>query len=200
MSQLKTTNKTLATAEHQQVQSLRVDDEKAFDELFRAWYTPLVRYAFTFTDGDLDEAEELVQETFAKFWTQRATLDLQHSVKAYLYRMVHNLALNRLRSQRIQERYTDHQMRQMAQEYEAPKDDPELQHRFQDVLKTLPAQCRQVFELSRFESLKYREIADQLGISIKTVETHMGKALRIMRQELAEYLSIVLMFIKLFNF
>ena len=172
-----------------------MDSEKAFDALFREWYSPLVRYAFTFTDGDLDEAEELVQETFAKFWTQRETLDFQHSVKAYLYRMVHNLALNRLRTQRTQERYVIHQTRQMANEYEAPKDDPELQNRFRKVLKTLPAQCRNVFELSRFEDLKYREIAAQLGISIKTVETHMGKALRIMRQELAEYLTLVLLLI-----
>lgn len=185
----------MATAEFQQTNSLRIDNERAFDDLFRTWYEPLVRYAFTFTDGDLDEAEELVQETFAKFWAQHETFDVQHSVKAYLYRMVHNLALNRLRSQRIQERYTIHQTRQMAQEYEAPKDDPELQDRVRNVLQSLPAQCRHVFELSRFESLKYREIADQLGISIKTVETHMGKALRIMRQELAEYLTLVLLFI-----
>lgn len=193
VSFIQTTNETLETAEHLQTQSLLIQDEKAFDALFREWYSPLVRYAYTFTDGDLDEAEELVQETFAKFWTQRETLGLQHAVKAYLYRIVHNLALNRLRTQKTQERYINHQMRQMANEYEAPKDDPELQSRFREVLKTLPAQCRNVFELSRFEELKYREIAEQLGISIKTVETHMGKALRIMRQELAEYLTIILM-------
>ena len=172
-----------------------MDGEKAFDALFREWYAPLVRYAFTFTDGDQDEAEELVQETFAKFWAQRESFDFHHSVKAYLYRMVHNLALNRLRAQKTQARYITHQSRQMAQEYEAPKDDPELQHRFREVLKALPAQCRSVFELSRFEELKYREIAEQLGISIKTVETHMGKALRIMRQELAEYLTLILLLI-----
>lgn len=190
----------MATAEHQQIQGLRINDEKAFDELFRAWYTPLVRYALTFTDGDPDEAEELVQETFAKFWTQRESFDFQHSVKAYLYRMVHNLALNRIRASRIHERYTNHQARQMADEHEAPKDDPELQHRIREVLNNLPAQCRHVFELSRFETLKYREIADQLGISIKTVETHMGKALKLLRQELAEYVTIVLTLIKLIHF
>ncbi len=186
--------------EHQLIQALRIGDEKAFDTLFRAWYTPLVRYAYSFTDGDLDEAEELVQETFAKLWAQRSSLDLQHAVKSYLYRMVHNQALNRLRAQRTQERYAQHQARQMAQEYEAPKDDPELLHRIRKVLDMLPAQCRNVFELSRFEDLKYREIAEQLDISIKTVETHMGKALRIMRHELAEYLSILLTLIHFIHF
>ena len=113
--------------------------------------------------------------------------------------MVHNQALNRLRAQRIHERFANHQLRQMANEYEAPKDDPELQKRVQDALNTLPEQCRQVFGLSRFEALKYREIAEQLGISIKTVETHMGKALRILRMELAEYLTLILLLTRLTN-
>lgn len=65
---------------------------------------------------------------------------------------------------------------------------PELRERFQRAMDALPPQCRHIFELSRFESLKYREIADQLGISIKTVETQMGKALRVMRVQLADYL------------
>ena len=182
----------MTTEDQQLVQALRQGDEKAFDALFRAWYTPLVRYAHSFTDGDLDEAEDLVQESFAKVWTQRASLDFQHSLKAYLYRMVHNQALNRLRSQRTHERYTSHQTRHMANEYEAPQENPELQKRIQDVLSALPAQCRQVFNLSRFEELKYREIAEQLGISVKTVETHMGKALRIMRHELVEYVTVLL--------
>ncbi len=186
----------MANEEKPLVQSLRIDDEKAFDALFRAWYEPLVRYAFSFTEGDLDEAEELVQEAFVKLWAQRDTLEFQNSVKAYLYRMVHNQALNRLRAHRIHERYTQHQARQMAQEVEPPKDDPELQQRIRKVLDMLPAQCRHVFELSRFEELKYREIAEQLNISIKTVETHMGKALRILRLELSEYLTLMLALIQ----
>jgi RNA polymerase sigma-70 factor (ECF subfamily) len=179
--------------------ALRSGGEKAFDKLFREWYTPLVRYAYSFTDGDMDAAEDLVQEVFAKFWSQIESLELQHSVKAYLYRMVHNLALNRIRSQRTHERYALYQTRQMEQEYDAPKDDPELQKRLALALEKLPAQCRQVFSLSRFEELKYREIAEQLGISIKTVETHMGKALRTLRHELADYLTIIVAIVKIFG-
>lgn len=180
----------MTTEEQHLTQAFRIGDEKAFDSLFRAWYTPLVRYACSFTEGDQDEAEELVQNAFAKLWGQREQLEFQSSIKSYLYRMVHNQALNRLRTQRIHERYTQHQARQMANEVESPKDDPELQQRLRKVLDALPTQCRHVFELSRFEELKYREIAEHLGISIKTVETHMGKALRILRLELAEYLSL----------
>ena len=114
--------------------------------------------------------------------------------------MVHNLALNRLRSQKIQVRYVQHQTRQMAQQYESPRESPELQLRIREVLNKLPEQCRHVFELSRFEELKYREIAEHLGISIKTVETHMGKALRIMRQELAEFLTVLITIIQFIPF
>ncbi|MFN0216805.1 MAG: RNA polymerase sigma-70 factor [Saprospiraceae bacterium] len=190
----------MANEEQQLTQALRSNDEKAFDTMFRAWYAPLVRYAFSFTEGDQDEAEELVQDAFVKLWGQRDKLEFQNSVKAYLYRMVHNQALNRLRAHRIHDRYTQHQARQMAHEYEPPQDNPELQERFRKVLDALPAQCRHVFELSRFESLKYREIAEHLDISIKTVETHMGKALRILRVELAEYMTLFLTLVQFIPF
>lgn len=190
----------MANEEQQEITSLQLGDEAAFDALFRTWYAPLVRYALGFAKGDLAAAEELVQNAFAKLWAQRETLDLQHSIKAYLYRMVHNQALNEIRSQRTHERYKAHQTRQMADEVEPPKDDPELGKRVLTVLEALPKQCRQVFELSRFEALKYREIADQLGISIKTVESHMGKALRVLRQELAEYLCLLWALIKYIHF
>jgi RNA polymerase sigma-70 factor (ECF subfamily) len=88
----------------------------------------------------------------------------------------------------------------MEHEFESAHEVPELQQRVLKVLKNLPTQCRQVFELSRFEELKYREIAEQLGISIKTVETHMGKALRIMRQELADYLTILTLLFHFIHF
>lgn len=170
--------------------ALRQGDETAFDYLFRALYAPLVRYTTGLTDGDPDEAEDLVQQAFVRLWDQRATLDVQHSLKAYLYRTVHNAALNRLRAARTRDRYTDHQTRQMEDQYTpaASESGSELQQRLKAALDKLPPQCRQVFELSRFEELKYREIAEHLGISIKTVETQMGKALRLLRHELVDYL------------
>ncbi|MDX1910797.1 MAG: RNA polymerase sigma-70 factor [Saprospiraceae bacterium] len=190
----------MTQSEIQQIAALREGDEQAFDALFRTWYEPLVRFACSFTEGDADEAEELVQETFAKLWIQRDGLDVKYSIKAYLYRMVNNAALNRLRAQRVHSRYTEHQTRQMEHVHETLSDDPDLGRRIATALESLPNQSRQVFELSRFESLKYREIAEHLGISIKTVETHMGKALRLLRQELAAYLSLVLTLIKLSSF
>lgn len=171
------------------VQALQRGEQAAFDAVFRRWYEPLCRYACRLVNGDMDEAEDLVQQAFVKLWEYRTKLNVSWSLKAYLYKTVHNACLNRLRAQRVRSNYLE----QVAQEPDtmqtAPEDTaPELRARFQKAMEALPPQCRHIFELSRFEALKYREIADQLGISIKTVETQMGKALRVLREQLADYL------------
>jgi RNA polymerase sigma-70 factor, ECF subfamily len=173
--------------------ALQQGDEKAFDTLFRAYYEPLCRYACTMTEQDMDEAEDVVQQVFVKFWEQRAALEVQWSVKAYLYKMVYNRCLNRIRDARTREQYKAHNAQQLEQGHDPqPGAAAELSERLQQALRALPTECRRIFELSRFEELKYREIAEQLGISIKTVETQMGKALRILRMELADYLAVLL--------
>lgn len=175
--------------------ALRQGDEAAFDAVFRQWYAPLCHYAARLTDGDMDEAEDLVQQVFVKIWEQRGRLDIAWSLKAYLYKTVHNAALNRLRAANTRSKYFDYNATQLENTSVQPDDTSgELAERLQKALDLLPPQCRHVFELSRFEELKYREIADQLGISIKTVETQMGKALRILRLQLADYLVTVLWF------
>ncbi len=173
------------------MESIRNGDESAFDALFRSLYAPLCRYATGLTDGDADVAEDLVQHAFVKLWEQRATLQVQFSLRAYLYKMVHYRALNRLRSHRTRERYQSEITRHPIDVFHLP--DPDLGERLQKALDTLPPQCRQIFELSRFEELKYREIAEHLDLSIKTVETQMGKALRLMRQHLADFLALILL-------
>ena len=133
-------------------------------------------------------AEDVVQQAFVKLWEQRATLDLRWSVKAYLYKMVHNRCLNRLRDQRVREQYKQYNAEVLGKGSEhQPGAEQELRERLLKALATLPPQCRQIFELSRFEELKYREIAEQLNLSVKTVEAQMGKALRLLRSQLADY-------------
>lgn len=183
------------TTELEVLDNLRQGDKNAFDALFRRFYGPLCRYAANLTGGDMDEAEDLVQQTFVKLWEQRATIEVRHSVKAYLYKAVHNRALNRLRANRTREKY--HHQTAMTEEAIQPQSpEPAFQKSLQQALEALPPQCRQVFELSRFEELKYREIADLMQISIKTVETQMGKALRLMRLHLAEFLTLCLFFFR----
>jgi len=179
--------------QHPQTAALRRGDEAAFEGIFRQWYEPLCGYASRLTDGDLDEAEDLVQQVFVKLWERREQLDIAWSLKGYLYKTVHNTALNRLRTAKTHSRYLDFNAAQLEKEHTPPDFAVgELAERIQNALEKLPPQCRHIFELSRFEELKYREIADQLGISIKTVETQMGKALRLLRFQLAEYLVSLL--------
>lgn len=174
-------------------EAIRRGDQTVFDAVFRKYYTPLCHYATGFTDGDPDEAEDIVQQTFVKLWERRASLDIAWSVKAYLYKMVHNAALNRIRHQKTKNKYQQFNAQQLDTQHVLPEDTaPELREKLQQALSDLPPQCRNIFELSRFEELKYREIAEQLNISIKTVETQMGKALRIMRLQLADYLVTVI--------
>ena len=168
---------------------MRRGDEAVFDAVFRRWYEPLCHYAARLTDDDMDEAEDLAQQVFVKLWEQRDRLDIAWSLKAYLYKAVHNAALNRLRAANTRSKYLDYNAAQLENTPIQPDDNArELTERLQKALDMLPPQCRHVFELSRFEDLKYREIADQLGISIKTVETQMGKALRLLRFQLTDYL------------
>lgn len=139
----------------------------------------------------MDEAEDLVQQAFIRLWEKRALIDIQWSLKSYLYKSVHNAALNRIRHEKVKAQYQQLNAVLPGEEATPAADEhPELLERIGTALNALPPQCRQIFELSRFESLKYREIAEQLNLSIKTVETQMGKALRLMRLHLSDYLVL----------
>jgi RNA polymerase sigma-70 factor (ECF subfamily) len=177
------------------INALQQGDERMFEQLFRHYYRRLCSYAFGILK-DADESEETVQQTMIGIWEKRQSIAISVSLKSYLYRAVHNTALNRLRSGKIRSMYAAEQ-----QAAEAPVAEPasakllrgELESRIAQAIETLPEQCRMVFKLSRFEHLKYAEIAEHLGISVKTVENHMGKALKIMRKELQDYLVWVVL-------
>jgi RNA polymerase sigma-70 factor, ECF subfamily len=174
------------------IEALRQGDKKVFDALFRAYYEPLCNYACAMI-GDMDEAEDVVQERFFKVWEKREDLTINYSVKAYLYKMVYNACLNRVRSEKTQSKYKAHNATFLKENPVYQLDlTSELQQNVQQAIASLPEQCRHVFELNRFEELKYREIAEQLGLSIKTVENHIGKALRLLRAQLSDYLVVLI--------
>lgn len=170
-------------------------DQKAFEMIFKTLYQPLCQYAYSFLN-DRNEAEEVVQNTFIKMWEKRTELSVQRSLKAYLYTMVRNGSLNRLKHERVKKIHAAQQLavveiaRELVDEKVQAHD---LESKIFEAMQALPEQCRLVFQLSRFEELKYQEIADQLQISVKTVENQMGKALKLMREQLKDYLPIVLL-------
>ena len=177
--------------------AIRDGNERAFESVFRQYYAPLCRYARQFL-SDSDEAEEEVQAMFLAVWEKRDELYISVSLKSYLYRAVHNRCLNRLKHASVREEHREHTRYLGEATVESPMQmllGDELTVLVQRAIQKLPEQCRLAFTLSRFEELKYNEIADQLGISSKTVENQIGKALRILRTELSEYLPVLLMWL-----
>ncbi|QMW05816.1 RNA polymerase sigma-70 factor [Spirosoma foliorum] len=172
--------------------AIRDGNERAFESVFRQYYAALCRYARQLLP-DTDEAEEEVQAMFLSVWEKREDLYITVSLKSYLYRAVHNRCLNRLKHASVREEHREYTRYLGDTTAESPMQTllgNELSVQIQWAIQKLPEQCRLAFTLSRFEELKYGEIADQLGISIKTVENQIGKALRILRTELSEYLPV----------
>ena len=174
--------------------TLKAGDLTAFEMLFRTYYQPLCNYAFTFVQ-DRDEAEEIVQSTFLNIWEKRESLSIHTGVKPYLYAMVRNACLNVLKHEKIKQQHAAMEMAVAERSTESVARTvmaSELETKIYQAMDRLPEQCRLIFKLSRFEELKYAEIAQQLHISIKTVENQMGKALRIMREQLKDYLPLLI--------
>jgi len=181
------------------VTASQVNDEKAIESLFRSHYKRLCNYAFNLLQ-DVDESEEAVQQVFIQLWEKRETMEINISIQAYLFKAVRNNCLNRIKHQKVKQVYADEVV---AQANEASNTthitlQNELQQQIHQAIDSLPEQCRLIFKLSRFEEMKYSEIAKELNISIKTVENQMGKALKIMREKLKDYLAILVILLSFY--
>lgn len=168
---------------------LAAGDEAAFDSIFRTWYAPLVRVA-TYLLHDAGIAEEVVQDVLLEVWRRRETLAFEQEPRRYLMRATRNRALNHVRHQQVAARAAARDVSEEAHAATAPAmvDAAELEVAISQAVATLPDRCRAVFELSRRHGMSYAQIADALDIAPKTVENQMGKALRMLRVALAQWL------------
>jgi len=165
-------------------------DIREFERLFAKYYGPLCVHANKIL-RDMDAAEDIVQDFFYHFWKNRETFSLRLSLNAYLYQAVRNNALHYLQHITITQSYA----RALQNEFHdavpvANLEDVELNElnkAIEATLMQLPERCSRIFRMNRFEGKKYREIADILSISVKTVEAEMGKALQLFRKSLKEY-------------
>ncbi len=181
-------------SEKEIVGAIRQGNESIFEETFRKYYQSLCNYANSILK-EMDESEEIVQQLFLNIWEKRSELEINISLKSYLYRAVHNHCLNRIKHLKVREEYSQYANNYYDSSYESVSQTVvknELESKIEAAIKKLPEQCRIIFNLSRFEELKYNEIAEQLEISPKTVENQIGKALKILRIELAEYLPLII--------
>lgn len=148
---------------------------------------------------DRDEAIDIVQNLFTSIWEKRESLQIEGSTKSYLLRSTHNACLNYIKHEKVKQAHIDHDMHVLSEaESRDVLEEQELQQKAMATLKQLPTQCRKVFLMSRLQGKKYQQIADELDISIKTVENQMGKALRIMREGLKEQKENTLHVVKTF--
>lgn len=168
------------------------DKEKKFEDVFRSHYKELHHYVFKMLQ-DADLAEEVVQQVFLGLWERDWEAEIHTSLRAYLYKSVYHSSLNLLKREQVKRRYVDYKVHQPDALDYADQSDTALKQDLNKALGSLPEKSRLVFEMSRFQELKYQEIAELLDLSIKTVEGHMTKALRHLRIHLVDYLTVLLL-------
>ena len=173
---------------------MKVLNKKIFEELFRTHYKPLCAFANKYLK-DIDSAKEIVHDVFVRLWEKRDSIDLEKAIKTYLYTSVNNRSLNYIRDNKkfvrddflLENTYNNDNWKETDKLIEL-----DIQEKINATLDALPKKCQKVFRLSRYEDMKYKEIAEHLNISIKTVETHISKALKVLRENLSEYLTYLL--------
>jgi RNA polymerase sigma-70 factor, ECF subfamily len=162
-------------------------DEESFTEAFDQYYAGLCYFADKYI-RDLDESRSLVQQVFVDLWIKRDRLVVHQSFKAYLFKTVQNAALDYLKHKQVEIKFL-REVRSDSQTFDPNfMEEAELNARINLAIEGLPEKCREIFLLCRFEELRYSEIAQRLGISVKTVEMQMGIAMKKLRLKLSDNL------------
>jgi len=175
-------------------------DLKVFETVFKENYSSMVRAARRILI-DIEPSEEVIQDLFVKLWEKRDSLVINTSLPAYLHKAVTNHAINYYKFQKKTVRFQDYIGFEVEEYQSTPADEPmlhnDLDKKVSTLMKSLPEKRRVIFEMSRFEGLKNWQIAQQLGVSLKTVEYHMSEALDFMRTKLTDYLPLIPLFLLL---
>ncbi|OHX68629.1 hypothetical protein NH26_19050 [Flammeovirga pacifica] len=172
--------------------------KEQFEVLFKAQYPKLCAYANTFLK-DIQASEDVVHDVLIKLWEQKEQIDIDTSLEAYLFRAVRNKCLNVIRHTEVKENYKVHvDHTSSSQHVEEDLEASELDDKIQSAINQMPDKRKNIFLLSRFEGLKYSEIATQLNISVKTVENQMSSALKYLKTELSSFISIIIAFFSFF--
>ena len=178
------------------VERMASGDETAFELLFKFYYPGLVIFASNII-VNRDEAEEIVQDFFVRLWEHRENIRSESTLKSYLFTSVKNRSINYLKNAQVKQNVIEELKKQMESEMRYNPDvyvDTELQRRLKNAFTKLPPRTSEIFTLSRFKGFSNDEIANELGLSKRTVETQVSNALKILRKELQEYMTLLLFF------
>ncbi|NWJ51978.1 MAG: RNA polymerase sigma-70 factor [Bacteroidetes bacterium] len=177
------------------VEKLKGGDKSAFSSLFTAYYSDLVMFATTFLK-DLDSSEEIVQDVFLKLWEDREIITVTTTLKSFLLKLIQNRCLDWLRHAKVIHSHHDSVLNSSPL-LECDTENYILRSEIEKIVKKaldkIPDEIAEPFKLNRYDGLKYREIAEKMQVSNRTVEVRIGKVLQILRDELKDYLITFLM-------
>lgn len=173
------------------------DIEKDFDKIYVMYFSRMHRFAKEYVLFD-EDAENIVQDVFLQLWEKKDVLDIQVNLIAYLFALVKNRCLDYLRHKVVAEEYKQ----ELAVKLSALElldssftSDDDIEGLVRSSIDKLPGRCREIFIKSRIEGKRYREIADEMNLSVNTVENQMSIALKKLRVELRDYLSLLVFII-----
>lgn len=182
--------------------ALKKGDEKTFSSIFRLHYPALLNYAGRLV-RDEEDAKDIVQEVFCRLYENRANLNVNTSLKSYLYKSVYNRCLDLIKHRKTVKGFETEKSLHIYLDEIIQLPEAELQlinqetgDAIRQAIKELPERCREIFCLSKLDGLTNKEIAERLGISVKTVENQMTTALKRLQKEL-EWLLILFFFMHL---
>lgn len=184
--------------ESEWVKNIRRGDSDSFESLFNFYCQKLINFSRRYV-WDKQTAENIVQDIFLKIWQNRNVLDPSKSIKTYLFAAVKNESLKHLRHADVHKRWAEFisLSQDRAIDPEKTLSENETKKEIENAISSLPEKCREIFTMSKFDKLKYSEIAGILNISIKTVETQMGRALKKLRERLKTIITLLIIGISL---
>ncbi len=175
------------------VEAIRLGEANSFENLFNLYCQQLINFARRYV-FDKQIAENIVQDVFVNVWQSRTNLDPSKMIKAYLFTAVKNESLKQLRHRDVEKKNYDRVFEVSSKSNpDKEMEGKELDYHVNQAVNELPEKCKEIFKMNRFENLKYAEIAEILDISIKTVETQMGRALKKLRERLKPFLTMILL-------
>lgn len=175
-----------------QMQQIVTINKAKFEEIFNGYYDGLFRYCNTIISSR-EETEDIIQTVFLDLWKERNNLVIHTSLQAYLYKAVYFRCMNVVKHEKVKNKYTSEKMTRHEHIENDPAMFEEVNRKIEEATNNLPEQCRKIFSMSRNDGLKYHEIANVLELSPKTIENQMGKALRIMKEALRDYLNLIIL-------
>jgi RNA polymerase sigma-70 factor (family 1) len=169
------------------IKGIRSGRERAYEQLFAEYYRPLSLFAVRFV-GDLETGKEIVQDLFVSLYENRKSILITTSLRSYLYQSVRNRCLNHLKHIQVDRKHLDNLKlkQESSEDLHAAMEKTELECRIFQIVSDLPPRCREIFTKSRVNGMKNKEIAELLDISVRTVETQISNALKVLREKLGK--------------